>query len=549
MILETYFEHLNFYLIILIIALIFFRVFGNRYISTTKIFFWNCFSVILILPVNISFFKFNKKINLNNSNIYILDELINISSVSKQNINLYSNKVINEISFYNKITFFYLITTGFFILLLSKIIYYILFKKRLFQNSYYAKDEKLHLILNKLKLKHNVKAKINIRYSFLINSPLLISCFKPTIFLPYNLNEKYVYYVLEHEILHYKNLDLLFQFIRMIISCLFWYNPIIIFYCKIAEQDMEEACDFRVTQFYDSTQKKKYIEAIYHVATLGNCDNQNNLYTTFYKRCKLLNRMENIMTKRKKRKGIILLVAFIISILFINSTYAITKKEFGSTRIPLESTMKQLDYKISYIDDYNISCTNNDSIINFAFEYNYNLKKNSNTYYATKIGENSFIKVSVLEDINFKIYKKDNNLFINHNNKSIKLDTDSFVKAIELDSKNNISTNKENRFLNLTVIKNNINIEDVNNYSIEQLNFMNYNKDQLSDYIYANYNMSVLDYKKNLIELNQKFPNCNIISYKLLSNNQVLVNLKNDGKLFMELGIEVRNNKVFVEPD
>lgn len=77
MILETYFEHLNFYLIILIIALIFFRVFGNRYISTTKIFFWNCFSVILILPMNISFFKFNKKINLNNSNIYILDELVN----------------------------------------------------------------------------------------------------------------------------------------------------------------------------------------------------------------------------------------------------------------------------------------------------------------------------------------------------------------------------------------------------------------------------------------------------------------------------------------
>lgn len=200
---------------IIIIFLIMLSLFGKRYFATTKYFIINVIFIVLIIPFKFydNLFFINNEIFTNNNildNIFVetqkylhFTELSNISANYSTETESYSwEYIFNFIWILGSILYF-----------LFQIISYLKFHFRAFRFSLKVNDICILSLLEKIKKEQKIERKINIRYSYFIVSPILINCIRPTILLPYNISktEKYLYYIIKHELMHYKYYDLWFQ--------------------------------------------------------------------------------------------------------------------------------------------------------------------------------------------------------------------------------------------------------------------------------------------------------------------------------------------------
>lgn len=121
-------------------------------------------------------------------------------------------------------------------------------------------DKILEGVIDKCKLNLNIVDSIEVKRSYLINSPMIIGIIKPTIIFPSDMEctDSKLIPVIIHELIHYKRKDLLFKLLQAVISIVHWYNPIIYIMNNVFEKWYEISCDEIVVGNMSYDERKEY---------------------------------------------------------------------------------------------------------------------------------------------------------------------------------------------------------------------------------------------------------------------------------------------------
>ncbi len=112
------------------------------------------------------------------------------------------------------------------------------------------------------KLKTATLYSAGVKQSENVSSPFVLGIIRPTIFIPYSLNDSDLKYVLFHERAHVKRRDYIWKPLGFLILSVYWFNPIIWLAYIILCKDIELACDERVINRLDSDARKEYSQVL-----------------------------------------------------------------------------------------------------------------------------------------------------------------------------------------------------------------------------------------------------------------------------------------------
>ncbi len=107
-----------------------------------------------------------------------------------------------------------------------------------------------------------VRFRDNIYKSENVDSPFVVGMIKPKIYLPFNIKEQDVEYVIAHENAHIKRLDYIWKPLGFILLTVYWFNPVMWLGYVLLCRDIELACDEKVIAGFDSEQRADYSEAL-----------------------------------------------------------------------------------------------------------------------------------------------------------------------------------------------------------------------------------------------------------------------------------------------
>ncbi|MCL1788616.1 MAG: M56 family metallopeptidase [Defluviitaleaceae bacterium] len=165
-----------------------------------------------------------------------------------------------------------------------------------------------------LSLLENVKAELGITghiplYSCpLAGSPMMIGLVKPKMLLPTTtMAADELYFILKHELVHYKRKDLLYKYLTLLATAMHWFNPVVYFVTQDIKALCEMSCDVEVVQGTDRDTRQLYSEAIIGVVQYRS-RLKTALSTNFYGgKNGMKKRILSIMDGSKKRMGAALL--------------------------------------------------------------------------------------------------------------------------------------------------------------------------------------------------------------------------------------------------
>lgn len=123
-----------------------------------------------------------------------------------------------------------------------------------------------YAMIGYIMIKKKVRASIllydNIRICDDIDTPFLLGFLNPQIYLPSDIEETQMSYVIRHELVHLKRHDYLWKAVAYIILLIHWFNPFVwvayFLFCK----DIELSCDEKVVQRFRQTERKAYANAL-----------------------------------------------------------------------------------------------------------------------------------------------------------------------------------------------------------------------------------------------------------------------------------------------
>ncbi|MFL8710799.1 M56 family metallopeptidase [Clostridioides sp. GD02377] len=217
---------------------------------------------------------------------------------------------------------------------------YLKFKNLIIDTSFDIEDIHINNIYKNLLLELNIKKNIPLKCTDELDSPACMGLLKPYILLldfPYQ--EDKIYWILKHELTHFKNKDILIKFLVLFAKSLFWFNPFVHIMSKRISEDCELCCDESVLNNCSLQEKRKYGLALLHAIELSSL-NKAGLLTTEFNKSNLEVRLENI-TKRKGKNGILIfLLVFITlctSFLEINAQIPILEN------IPIQQTEEETE--------------------------------------------------------------------------------------------------------------------------------------------------------------------------------------------------------------
>ena len=91
-----------------------------------------------------------------------------------------------------------------------------------------------------------------------IGTPFVVGLFLPQIYIPAGLGQNEKSYVLAHEKTHVRRKDYLIKQLAFLVTCMYWFHPLVWLTFYLMCQDMEMACDESVIRSFDGETKKDY---------------------------------------------------------------------------------------------------------------------------------------------------------------------------------------------------------------------------------------------------------------------------------------------------
>ncbi len=120
----------------------------------------------------------------------------------------------------------------------------------------------LYSLITYLKLHLQVRVSLNHRDNVYlcddVKSPFLLGIFRPRIYLPSQMDETSMEYVILHENAHIKRRDHWWKPLGFLLLCIYWYNPLLWFAYSMLCRDIERACDEKVIAKMDTAGKAHY---------------------------------------------------------------------------------------------------------------------------------------------------------------------------------------------------------------------------------------------------------------------------------------------------
>ena len=164
----------------------------------------------------------------------------------------------------------------------------------------------------------NINKNIEVRYCDYVKSACLIGIFKNYVLLPnVKYNDSEAYWILKHELTHYKYKDNLLKLICFLIRIVYWFNPLIYLLIKKVGEDCELACDERVISNKTFEQKKQYALTIANSVKYAiNFEEklENQYYIGLSNSKKLKNRLQDLFIKNPKKGYFISVVILAITL-------------------------------------------------------------------------------------------------------------------------------------------------------------------------------------------------------------------------------------------
>lgn len=95
-----------------------------------------------------------------------------------------------------------------------------------------------------------------------IHSPFVLGVFKPRVYVPSEIEEEQITYILAHEKSHLKWHDNVWKLVGLFILAIHWFNPLVWLAYALLCRDIELACDERVVKTMDEEEKRKYVKSL-----------------------------------------------------------------------------------------------------------------------------------------------------------------------------------------------------------------------------------------------------------------------------------------------
>lgn len=192
------------------------------------------------------------------------------------------------------------------------------YKRQIRKKGVTAMDPVVIRLLLTLRKELQLKHGISVTRCADAGSPMIIGFIKPLLVLPeLDYNQEELYFILKHELIHYKRHDIFVKLLFVAANALHWFNPMIYIMRKEAVIDMELACDEMVIQGTPYAAKKAYTETLF--STLHKQQKKAAALTTqFYGGTRIMKkRFKHILYKAKKKNGFPILTCAIVLTLFL----------------------------------------------------------------------------------------------------------------------------------------------------------------------------------------------------------------------------------------
>ena len=249
-----------------IIILLLRKIFDKKISPMWKFAMWILLLISLIIPFRITLYSSNEQLN-------IIGNFTNYLERIKINFTYnYCGKVL---------TYIWLVGMAIF----STIYIFNAIKMKLKIGKEEIKEERILKILDEVK--QSLKIKRNIK---LINQknkivPCIYGILQPKILLTKEILEKpdeVLKYIFMHELAHYKRKDTFLNFILLLITFVYWFNPILWFCFKQIRQDMELKADELVIKNIPHNKDKEYAKALVSLLPISEEEKITNrlLYVT-----------------------------------------------------------------------------------------------------------------------------------------------------------------------------------------------------------------------------------------------------------------------------
>ncbi|MGX4384920.1 M56 family metallopeptidase, partial [Clostridioides difficile] len=112
-----------------------------------------------------------------------------------------------------------------------------------------------------------------------------------------------------HELMHFKNKDILIKFLVLSVKIIYWFNPLVYVMSNKVNLDCELCCDESVLTDCSLKDKKEY--ALSLIKSIKLSKNYNSgILTTEFNKTSLEKRLDSIV-KKKGRNGIIIALIFV----------------------------------------------------------------------------------------------------------------------------------------------------------------------------------------------------------------------------------------------
>lgn len=336
---EIFFNYLRvsiFASFVIILNLSLARFFSRRYSARMKYFIWLIIAFYLLIPIPLQ----NRQPSLNfvvtnNQEVSLYNSLTEQEykitksepEIEKRNSSGYTNFENGKQNHWNMTRIVvYLWFIGMGIAALYEITKYFYTLEVIKAWYVKTKNNELQALCERIKNEMGIKKNIGIFVSKRISSPMLCGFIKSSIYLPKDeWDFKELEYILKHELTHYKRRDLWYKLFIHIAVIIYWYNPFVYLMQRYASINIECCCDDSMLKGESYKYRRAYSEVI-----LNNMEAQhvNYLTTAFTGGAnEMKQRFENILSMKKRKKGIIPIFSLVLLLLVMGSFVGCSFKE------------------------------------------------------------------------------------------------------------------------------------------------------------------------------------------------------------------------------
>ncbi|MBR3953729.1 MAG: hypothetical protein IKJ82_09035 [Oscillospiraceae bacterium] len=239
---------------------------------------------------------------------------------------------------------------------------YFYFRTKQLKNSYPASGKAKKAVL-KIKNELGIKNDFDALVSQNVTSPMVMGFIKPKIILPEeDFEQEELFFILRHELTHYKRRDTLYKALLLLVNALHWFNPMVWIMRNLAGTDLELSCDSSVIGETSMDNKIRYSETI--LACVHREKTACTVFSThFYGGAKTLKkRFSNILSTEKRKKGIFAFFFVLVLTAVLGGLIACSAVYNEPTEDEIKSLLQKAD-SVYQRNDYRLFDTKSNTVI------------------------------------------------------------------------------------------------------------------------------------------------------------------------------------------